>query len=308
MTASQLITLELRAALRAEFPYLADSDLDAATLLGEGWSVTALRVSDLVVRVARPAPLHKVALTREAALLAAIEAAGVPFVPRGARVLRAASGAELANVYEYVEGVPARGVHMRGVERERLARDLGRFLGALHAFPVARARALDVPEHDLWADDDLYTRALAACRVHLGPRTREWLDGLIARFAAEGGASGAPRSLIHGDISGAHLLLGPDRALAVVIDFGDAMMADPALDFAGVLNDWPSPFLDRVLAHYPLAVDHDAHRRVAFYIATEPLFSVRYGIEHGDAAELAAGRRKLAARARTAVVRPPAAP
>ncbi|MSQ29973.1 MAG: aminoglycoside phosphotransferase family protein [Dehalococcoidia bacterium] len=317
MTASRPLTVELRAALRAEFPHHTAADLDAATVLGEGWSVTVLRVGDLAVRVARPsapAPLAHVppapppAFAREAALLAALDAAGVPFVPRGARVLRDTGGGALATAYKAVDGVPARGVPLRGEARERLARDLGAFLGALHAFPVAQARALGVPERDLWAD--AYVPLLAACRPHLGPRSRAWLDALVTRFLADGGTHGAPRALVHGDIAGAHLLLDPGGTLAGVIDFGDAMVADPALDFAGVLNDWPPAFLERVLTYYPLPVDADARRRAAFYIAVVPLFSVRYGVEAGDTRELAAGRRHLAARARRWAARmvPRAAP
>ncbi len=308
MTASQLITPALRAAIRAEFPYLAATDLDTPAALGAGQSVTALRVRNLVVRVPRPDAVVPPQPAREAALLAALEAASVPFVPRGARVLRDARGGELANAYECIEGVPARGVPLRGAVRERLARDLGAFLGALHAFPAAQARAIGVPGCDLWADE--YVPLLAACRAHLGPVTHAWLDALVTAFLAAGGTRGAPNALVHGDIAGPHLLLqrnGASSTLAGVIDFGDAMLADPALDFAGVLNDWSRAFFERVLAHYPLEVDPDARRRAAFYIAVAPLYSVRYGMHH-DAAELAAGRRKLAARARAAVVRPPAGP
>lgn len=307
-TPSGLLTPELRAAIRAEFSYVTDADVDAASALGGGYSTTALRVRDLVVRVPRPDAVVPPEPAREAALLAALEAAGVPFVPRGARVLRDARGTQLGNAYEYIDGVPARGVPLRGAARERLARDLGTFLGALHALPVAQARALGVPERDLWADE--YEPLIAFARAHIGTRSRAWLDALVSDFLGRGGMREAPRVLAHADISGVHLLLeddGATGALAGVIDFGDAMVADPALDVAGVLNDWAPSFLERVLAHYPLTVDADARRRVAFYIAVSPLYTVRYGVHH-DPTELAAGRRKLAARARAAVVRPATGP
>jgi len=76
------------------------------------------------------------------------------------------------------------------------------------------------------------------------------------------------------------------------------MVADPALDFACILNDWSWAFLERVLTHYPLTVDPDARRRTAFYITAGPLFDVRQGVEVGDAALLRQGRAKLAARGR----------
>ncbi len=304
MTASTLLTPELRVALRAEFPYLTDSDLDTATLLGQGWSYTAMRVANLVVRVPRQDAPEAPPVAREAALLAALEARGVPFTPRDARVLNDSSGTVLGNVYRIVDGVSSRGVQLRSPARERFARDIATFLGGLHAFPVADAIALGVPALDLWRDH--YAKLIEASHPHLGPRTQAWLDAIVAKFLAEGGTSRAPRALIHSDIAGVHLLLGSDETLAGVIDLADAWIADPALDFAGVLNDWSPAFLERVLAYYPLEVDPDARRRAAFYIAVVPLFSVRYGIEHHDPEELAAGRRKLAARARTSVVRPAA--
>jgi aminoglycoside phosphotransferase (APT) family kinase protein len=168
------------------------------------------------------------------------------------------------------------------------------------------AASLEVSQHDLWSGR--YVPLIEFAREHIGPRSRAWLDALVSDFLAAGGMDRAPRVLTHGDIAGVHLLLegdGSSGALAGVIDFGDAALTDPALDFAGVLNDWSPAFLERVLAHYPLEVDPDARRRAAFYIAVVPIYSVHYGITRDDPAELAAGRRRLAARARASVVPPP---
>jgi aminoglycoside phosphotransferase (APT) family kinase protein len=109
--------------------------------------------------------------------------------------------------------------------------------------------------------------------------------------------------LIHGDISGPHLLLDDASNLAGVIDFGDAMIADPALDFAGVLNDFSWAFLERVLAAYEAAggaIDAAARKRARFYIDVAPIFQVVYGDRVRGGAERRDGVRRIAARAAAA--------
>lgn len=291
------LTPELRARLRAEFPFLRSQDLNAAEGLGEGWCTVAYRVASLTIRVPKTEECAG-PLGLEPRLVPALEAAGVPFVPNGMRAILGGHRRLLATAHEYVAGSPARhaGPLPRGRRREALARDLGQFLGALHAFPSSDARRLGVPEADLW--HDRYVALIEAARPHLGPRTRQWLDGLGAGFIEAGGASDAPRVLAHGDVDGRNVLLDAEGALSGVIDFSDAMIADPAIDFACILNDWSWSFLERVFTHYPLDVDADARRRTAFYIAVGPLFEVRQGAATGNLAMLRTGRARLAARAR----------
>ena len=299
----------MRAALRARIGALSAAELDtarwlnpgAARWLGEGRDSAAWRVGAYVVRVPKHARAWA-ALEREAALLPALAARGVPFVTPTAEVVRGEDGALVAAVHRYVDGAPltrARLAALRGARRERLARQLAAFLGALHAVPLVEARALGVAEPELW--DEVYAPLTVAVRPHVGAATAAGLDVLGARFVADAGERRAVRALVHGDIAGAHLLVDADGALAGVIDFGDAMIGDPALDFAGLLNDAPRAFLERVLAHYPQTIDAGARERAAWYIAVAPLYAVREGVERGDAALLARGRRELASRVARAV-------
>lgn len=291
-----LLPPELRARLRAACSSLGARDVASAAFLGEGWGSTAYRVGPLTVRIPKSAA-SAAALALEPRLVPALEAAGVPFVPRAMRAIEDDRGRLLATAHEYVAGTPARDVpRARGGRREELARDLGSFLGALHSYPAAQALELGVPAPDLW--EGHYVPLVEAARPHLGPRTREWLDALCQRFVAGGGIASAPRVLIHGDVDGRNVLLHPDGSLSGVIDYSDAMVADPALDFACILNDWSWGVLERVFAHYPLEVDTDARRRTAFYIAVGPLWDVRQGAITGDHALLGAGRARLAGRAR----------
>ena len=288
--------LEHVPALRA-----ADLDPQRAERIGEGWTSVAYRDGDYVVRALRPAAYEwgTAAHEREEPLLALLEARGLP-VPREPRTLRDASGRMLGTAHRYVAGAPARGAELRGAALRRFTTDVAAFLTALHRVPVEETRDAGVPELDLGTEH--YPRLVDAALPLLGPRSGAWLESLLEAFLREGGSAGAPRALIHGDISGDHLLIEPSGALRGVIDFTDAMIADPALDFAGLLNDRSWTFMRAVLSEYrgPAVGDPGLERRARFYIAAAPLHEVCYGDRVDGGQVRARGLRRFAARAAAA--------
>ena len=74
-------------------------------------------------------------------------------------------------------------------------------------------------------------------------------------------------ALLHGDLGPEHLLVREGR-LAGVIDWGDARVGDPALDYAWLLN---GPFAD-------WDVDSDLRRRARFYHRLAPWHEAHYGV------------------------------
>ena len=186
---------------------------------------------------------------------------------------------------------------------------MGTFLARLHAIDADVASDAGVPTVDLWSDR--YAPMIEQCLPLLPLRTRDWLEATAAAFAAAGETSEAPRALVHGDISPQHLRVNEAGGLNGVIDFGDAMIADPAIDLAGVLLGYGRPLTERVLDAYleaGAALDPDARRRMRFYVDVAPLFLVRYGDSvdgsgtHAGATRRA-GVRQLAARAAAATRR-----
>lgn len=262
-----------------------------------------MRVGDWVVRIPHGGP-PTTNLEAEVRLLQLLERSGVPASPRDSRLLRAADGTPLAMTYRYIEGVPSRGVALRGGARERFAADLGGFLGAVHAVPAREARAAGLGGGDYWRS--VHLPLIEACRPHLGARLTAELDRLVGAF--EPLLARAPQVLVHGDISGFHTLIGPDGSLRGVIDFGYAAVGDLALDLAGVLNDRSRAFLGRVIAHYPRALDGEARERAEVYIALAPLFALQAAAALGDAEGVARARRHLARGVRAAVERGGAGP
>jgi len=74
-------------------------------------------------------------------------------------------------------------------------------------------------------------------------------------------------ALLHADLGPAHLLVRDGR-LTGVIDWGDARVGDPALDYAWLLN---GPFGD-------WDVDPDLRRRARFYHRLGPWYEAHYGL------------------------------
>ena len=73
--------------------------------------------------------------------------------------------------------------------------------------------------------------------------------------------------LLHADLGPEHLLVRDSR-LVGVIDWGDARVGDPALDYAWLLN---GPFAD-------WEVDANLRRRARFYHRLAPWYEAHYGL------------------------------
>ena len=136
------------------------------------------------------------------------------------------------------------------------------FLEALHALDPS---GLPVDSHD-W---------LAAYRTQcaeferlvyplLDDDTRERAKQLFGEVET---LVGFEPALLHADLGPDHLLVRDGR-LAGVIDWGDARVGDPALDYAWLLNG-PFPDWD---------VDPDLRRRARFYHRLGPWYEAHYGL------------------------------
>ncbi len=85
-------------------------------------------------------------------------------------------------------------------------------------------------------------------------------------------------ALLHADLGPEHLLVRDGR-LAGVIDWGDARLGDPALDYAWLLN---GPFAD-------WDVDPDLRRRARFYHRLAPWYEAHYGLFTNQPAHIERG-------------------
>ena len=135
------------------------------------------------------------------------------------------------------------------------------FLDALHAIPVDEVPA----PHPDWLET-YREQAQEFRRVVLpllDPDERPRGEALLSEVET---LTGFEPALTHSDLGPSHLLVH-DGKLTGVIDWGDARVGDPAIDYAWLLNG-PFPDWD---------VDDELRRRARIYHRLAPWFEVHYG-------------------------------
>lgn len=135
------------------------------------------------------------------------------------------------------------------VDRPKVARELGAFLARLHMYPAGLARNAGVPEvQDLvayWRGKALgQLQALDGLPVNPDLLRRYLESEIPAPF--EG-----PASLVHSDLWALHILIDSQSGrVSGIIDWADAIVGDPAIDFACLCTWYGESWLESVLANY----------------------------------------------------------
>lgn len=222
--------------------------------LGEGWDNRAFEVGGWVFRFPKRVEIQA-SLARERCLLPALSR----LLPIPIPVPRYFGGpSELFPYaflgYRMLEGTPLQSCLERPWSRsgeQRIAKQLGQFLSALHALEPARfgielprgpQRYLTSPLDD--ASDNL--PHLAAEDIDLHTR----LQRLLRQLRPASVVSLRP-VLAHGDLDAEHLLLDTQRERLIgVIDWADVQLAVPATDFVGIHGLRGRRFSELVLRHY----------------------------------------------------------
>jgi aminoglycoside phosphotransferase (APT) family kinase protein len=231
-------------------------------VLGAGLDHHAFRVGDLVVRVGAPGA----EAIREAALLRLIgEHLFLPVPrPRFADPLRGVLAYPLLPGRALLGRTPPTGA----------AAQLGRTLAQLHAIDPAGADVggLAEPHAVDPAPVDIPVEAADP---------QEWLTDLtgppelLRVLHADPPPVATERVLAHADLGAEHLLAADGR-LTGVIDWSDAAVTDPALDFARLYRDFGPTFLDEALRAY--GRDSPAfRRRITFFARCAALEDLAYG-------------------------------
>lgn len=206
--------------ITAQFPELAPVTV---RLMGAGWDNTAFVVNERYVfrfpRRAIAAPL----LATELAVLPQI-APHLP-LPIPVPIFQGNLGEWPFGGYERLAGQTMCSLRLSEAERVGLAVPLAHFLRALHGLevpaPPDTIRRLDLDFRLPRAQENLArARGLGLLTARELPLTAP--VGWVARTD----------TLVHGDLYVRHLLVGEDRTLAGVIDWGDLHRGDPAIDLS----------------------------------------------------------------------------
>jgi len=216
--------------------------------LDDGWDFKVLVVDDTwVVRW----PRHRLAveeIEQEVELLPVL----APLLPVEVPQFEYVSREPWLVAYRFIHGEPLVDEDPEGVRG---------FLEALHAVD-----ADDVPaRRPDWLETygelaDEFRRVVLPL---LDADERAQGEALLAEVET---LTGFRPALTHSDLGSPHLLVREGR-LAGVIDWGDARIGDPAIDYAWLLNG-PFPDWD---------VDDELRRRARIYHRLEPWFEVHYG-------------------------------
>jgi aminoglycoside phosphotransferase (APT) family kinase protein len=250
-------------ALRVHVPALADN---AVVGLGHGLDNTAFVAGDLVLRVA-----DSRSVIREARLLELV--APRVSIPVPAPRFVDEDGGVLA--YPLISGRPLLG---RATPPGAASR-LGRFLRELHSVNSARLTDL-IPSEDAdpyeWLEDlDGPQDLIELVRASVPPPARRHV-------------------LAHADLGAEHILES-NGLITGVIDWSDAAVTDPALDFARLYRDFGPSFLaEAVDAYGGLADAHAAMARAESFARCAALEDLAYGRDSGRSEYTHAAEQSIA--------------
>jgi aminoglycoside 2''-phosphotransferase len=287
-----------RRIIEACFPEL---QVHSAVPVSQGWDSVALEVNDEYIFRFPKRPDVEPQYVMEELLLAELATRLPIAVPCFQFVW--AGGAEYRMCfvgYRKLPGVPLACDRYIPIQLAQLAEQLAAFLSELHHFPIDLAVLLLVPDGDpaQWRQhyQQFYERVRAQVFPLLDASTRAKTALYWEEFLNNEAHFRFTHALIHRDLSCEHILCDPVGAtIGGIIDWGDAAIGDPALDFVGLLHDCGADFTERVLAGYRGAVDATFRQRMRFYEYAIPFHEILFGITIEDEAYIRRGMEALRA-------------
>ncbi|MBD1371855.1 phosphotransferase [Hazenella sp. IB182357] len=175
------------------------------------------------------------------------------------------------------------------------ASQLARFLKALHAFPVAKARQLGVPYDEIQRLDIIKQKHTILPYLK---RIKE--SGLYASFQdLNDYIDNVPvleeqfnPTLIHGDLHIRNFLVDQSNHIAGVIDWGDAHIGHPAIDLSLIYSFLPAEGRSLFFAEYG-QVDEYTQTVARFKACYSSIILLVYGFDHRDMPLVKAAQQSL---------------
>ncbi len=283
-----LLTTQARSIIAASLPQFGHSRVE---FLDEGYDFWVFEVDGVWVFRFPKRERSVSKLRRESDLLAELTDWVTLPIPRYEFFGGKARGRPRFVGYRKLPGRPAH--RTESVDRRSVARQLGIFLGELHAYPIERAR-----ESGLTPIDD--------CIAVRRERALSELDGITVDLGIDLAEVGryletdAPRSyqgrptLVHNDLWAEHVLLDSRSGrVCGVIDWGDAVLGDPALDFSFLYAWYGERWLSAILECYPLSADPGLVLRSKYLAACSAIHAAALCREQRRIVWIEAARRAL---------------
>jgi aminoglycoside 2''-phosphotransferase len=299
-------TAELRDAVRRSIPELAAGEIE---YLAEGWEFWAFRAGDHVLRFpkAERGFVWKLADQSSRDSLR-IEAALTPVLSRvlstpitvPACYERGPNGAPFS-VHRYLSGEVV--MYASRKPEAGFGRDLGRLIRELRSFSAQRALDLGVPLFDgprLRNDRARhYEAVIRGAFPLLGCEARAHVERVYEAYLNDARCFEFEPVLAHTDLA-VNVLIDPARgSLCGLIDFGDAAVSSPALDFWLPVHGFPRLGIGGMLPDWIEAAGVDERTlatmqpELAFLDVRYPLLGVLHGLQLGDEAFVEESIREL---------------
>jgi aminoglycoside phosphotransferase (APT) family kinase protein len=196
--------------------------------------------------------------------------------------------------YRMLAGTTGCSVALSDRERAACAEPLARFLACLHGLPhdiAAIAPGDDIARADMKRRVHIALERLAAIEPHEpdldGPALRAAIHELCETSPWEG-----PPRWAHGDLYARHVLIGDDRQVCGIIDWGDVHLGDPALDLSIAHSFLPPAAHEAFRAAYG-PIDDATWSRARYRAIFMGVTLAHYGRDIGDEAIAGAGRVAL---------------
>jgi aminoglycoside 2''-phosphotransferase len=159
--------------------------------------------------------------------------------------------------------------------RQKIARQVGQFLSAVHNFPIADAKQMGVTfGWNGWHEKGIQTFREVLAPM-LTPAAQSNALACLDRMLAE---PFEPK-VIHGDFAlEDHVFFDEQRQeLSGVIDFADVTLNDPAHDFQNIVEYGGEEFFTSVMEHYRCEADPTLLARTKLRVEARPMLEVSYG-------------------------------
>jgi aminoglycoside 2''-phosphotransferase len=161
-----------------------------------------------------------------------------------------------------------------------IAVQIATFLQQLHSIPITAVLSNTLPLQDTRSDwAKLYLQFREQLFPYLKNEDRDRVTNTFAAFVENADNFNYQPVLRHGDFGTVNLLFDEETQIITgVIDFGQAALGDPALDFAAIMAPfgYSESFVRRFEPIYP--IDESTLTRARFYVSTFALKEALYGI------------------------------
>lgn len=174
-----------------------------------------------------------------------------------------------------------------------IAGELGSFLKWLHSIstPSLMENTEKTSENEKRNLIEFYKRIENKSFKFLNPEQRNWIKKLYKNYLSNQDNFNYEPVLTHGDFDSTNVLIHDDK-ISGVIDFEEAWLANPAIDFCVFLAEYGESFLEKMMEKYGKN-DQRFRRSIRFYSQNILFCELLYGIEEGKKPHILNGKRRL---------------